>query len=200
MKKNVMMRVASALLVAVLMTTCAISGTFAKYTTTAVGSDSARVAKWAFELNNATMGNTFTFDLAETWTDYSGSAEVNVSNKLLAPGTKGSFVIKLENLSEVNATYSLTLAESFENLPVGFVEANFPVEYSVDNTNWDKDITNVKIADTDIDMLTGTADIVVYWRWAFLETDAANAIDTALGAKGDVEVTVTATIIVNQVN
>ena len=49
MKKNVMMRVASALLVAVLMTTCAISGTFAKYTTTASGKDAARVANWGFE-------------------------------------------------------------------------------------------------------------------------------------------------------
>ena len=49
MKKNRMMRAASALLVAVLMTTCTISGTFAKYTTSATGSDAARVANWGFE-------------------------------------------------------------------------------------------------------------------------------------------------------
>jgi hypothetical protein len=200
MKKNVMMRVASALLVAVLMTTCAISGTFAKYTTTAVGSDSARVAKWAFELNDATMGNTFTFDLAETWTDYDGTAEVNVADKLLAPGTKGSFVIKLENLSEVDAKYSLKLEETFKNLPDAFDTTKFPVEYSLNGTDWNADISQVKIDDTDIAMSTGSATITVYWRWAFLETDAANAIDTALGAKGNVEVTVTATITVNQVN
>lgn len=46
MKKNVMMRVASVLMVAVLLTTCAISGTFAKYVTSADVEDSARVAKW----------------------------------------------------------------------------------------------------------------------------------------------------------
>ena len=46
MKKNRMMRVASALLVAVLLTTCVISGTFAKYVTEAEAGDSARVAKW----------------------------------------------------------------------------------------------------------------------------------------------------------
>jgi len=51
MKKNVMMRVASALLVAVLMTTCAISGTFAKYTTSKTDSDSARVAKWGVSVD-----------------------------------------------------------------------------------------------------------------------------------------------------
>ena len=41
-----MMRVASALLVAVLLSTCAISGTFAKYVTEGSGSDTARVAKF----------------------------------------------------------------------------------------------------------------------------------------------------------
>jgi len=46
MKKNRMMRVASVLLVAVLLTTSAISGTFAKYVTAADVADSARVAKW----------------------------------------------------------------------------------------------------------------------------------------------------------
>lgn len=45
MRKNRMMRAASALLVAVLMTTCTISGTFAKYVTSADSTDTARVAK-----------------------------------------------------------------------------------------------------------------------------------------------------------
>ena len=45
MKKNRMMRVASALLVAVLLTTCAISGTFAKYITAEDATDSAAQAK-----------------------------------------------------------------------------------------------------------------------------------------------------------
>ena len=46
MKKNKMMRVASALLIAVLLTTSAISGTFAKYVSTGHAEDIARVAKW----------------------------------------------------------------------------------------------------------------------------------------------------------
>lgn len=50
MKKNKMMRAASALLIAVLLTTCAVSGTFAKYTTSETGSDTARVAKWGVEV------------------------------------------------------------------------------------------------------------------------------------------------------
>ena len=199
MKKNVMMRVASALLVAVLMTTCAISGTFAKYTTTVSSSDSARVAKWEFTIDGAALEDNFTFDLAETWTDYNGSAEVDVASKLLAPGTKGSFDIALKNLSEVNAKYTLTLTESIANLPAAVDEADFPVEYSLDETVWSKDITTLTLNEVAIAM-NESKPITVYWRWAFLETDEANAIDTALGVAGNVEVTVTAKITVNQVD
>lgn len=46
MKKNRMMRIASVLLVAVLLTTSIISGTFAKYVTSGEAEDSARVAKF----------------------------------------------------------------------------------------------------------------------------------------------------------
>jgi hypothetical protein len=116
MKKNVMMRVASALLVAVLMTTCAISGTFAKYTSTTEGSDSARVAKWAFTVDGNTLANTFNFDLAETWTDYDGSAEVDVANKLLAPGTAGSFgKIKITGTPEVAVNVDINATVTVSN-------------------------------------------------------------------------------------
>ena len=53
MKKNTMMRIASVLLVAVLLSTCVISGTYAKYTSTVTTSDSARVAYWGF--NSSTV-------------------------------------------------------------------------------------------------------------------------------------------------
>jgi hypothetical protein len=48
--KNKMMRIASVLLVAALITTCAISGTFAKYVTKVSGEDYARVAQWGIVL------------------------------------------------------------------------------------------------------------------------------------------------------
>ena len=57
MKTNKMMRLASVLLVAVLLSTCAISGTFAKYVTTKEASDSARVAK--FGVTITASGKTF---------------------------------------------------------------------------------------------------------------------------------------------
>lgn len=52
MKKNKMMRNTAALGVAVLLTASVLSGTLAKYTTTAEGTDSARVAKWGIVMNS----------------------------------------------------------------------------------------------------------------------------------------------------
>lgn len=63
MRKNKMMRAASALLVAVLLTTSTISGTFAKYTTQDTAKDEARVAKWGVELQ--AEGNLFGEDYVD---------------------------------------------------------------------------------------------------------------------------------------
>lgn len=80
MKKNKMMRIASVLLVAVILTTCAISGTFAKYTTSQTGSDAARVAYWGFNENNALTINLFKSD----YTNVDGTGDA----KVVAPGTE----------------------------------------------------------------------------------------------------------------
>lgn len=97
MKKNRMMRLASGLLVAVLLTTCAISGTFAKYVTSESGSDFARVAKWGVEVE-AESFDMFTTDYKTDDTtatfegDYSVSSEDAAErDDVMAPGTSGSF-------------------------------------------------------------------------------------------------------------
>ena len=59
MKKNVMMRLACFLLVAVLISTSAISGTYAKYVTEGSSKDTARVAKWGVTVS-ADYSNLFT--------------------------------------------------------------------------------------------------------------------------------------------
>lgn len=96
MKKNVMMRLASFLLVAVLISTTAISGTYAKYVTSESGSDKARVAKWGVEIE-AESFDMFTTDYetddATFIGDYSVSAQGVDTDRddVLAPGTKGTF-------------------------------------------------------------------------------------------------------------
>lgn len=87
MKKTKFMRAALLLLVLTLITSCFVGGTFAKYTTKAEGSDSARVAKFGVKIS-ATGSDAFS-----TFYDSEESATVKSSNadKVVAPGTKGSF-------------------------------------------------------------------------------------------------------------
>ena len=108
MKKNRMMRLASGLLVAVLVTTSMISGTFAKYTTQDSASDIARVAKWGVELQ--VVGNLYgdsygeddkiVLDTDSTITVQSKEA----SDDVVAPGTenKEGFNVALKGIPEVD--------------------------------------------------------------------------------------------------
>lgn len=87
MKKNKMMRLASALLVAVLLSTSVISGTYAKYVTTDSNKDTARVAKWGVVVT--TEGNSL---FSSTYSNVATTEKhmedgVEVLDKLVAPGT-----------------------------------------------------------------------------------------------------------------
>ena len=96
MKKNRMMRLASGLLVAVLLSTCAISGTFAKYITSDAASDTARVAKFGVVVTASGSLFDTTYKTTENTpgagaTDPDGtilSVTSSNSDKLVAPGTK----------------------------------------------------------------------------------------------------------------
>ena len=98
MKKNVMMRLASFLLVAVLISTSAISGTYAKYVTEKTGEDNARVAKFGVEIS-ATVDGAFSeeYDATESVNDKNGTviaktvvAAATDYDNLVAPGTNGT--------------------------------------------------------------------------------------------------------------
>ena len=97
MKKNKAMRAASVLLVLTLVTSCFVSGTFAKYVTKAEGSQTARVAKFGVELT--TFGEGFYANYLNAAGDNKGALEaignvtVTSSNgdKVVAPGTADSF-------------------------------------------------------------------------------------------------------------
>ncbi len=115
MKKNKMMRAASALLVAVLLSTCAVSGTYAKYVTTATGSDTARVAKWGVEISGMADGL-----FAKTYAKDSGTNianTVSAQEEVVAPGTK----------NDTGVTFSLT----------GTPEVAVKIEIAVKGSNSD---------------------------------------------------------------
>jgi len=102
MKKNKMLRLASALLILVMLTTSIVGSTFAKYTTTGSASDTARVAKWGVVINTSgtlysdayAAKNVTDSNLPATWTDASPSkdtitvASATQADNIVAPGTK----------------------------------------------------------------------------------------------------------------
>lgn len=89
MKKNRMIRIASVLLIAVLISTCALSGTLAKYVTSETGSDSARVAKWGVFVAVA-VG---TADGSAFADEYGATVKSSVADDaVVAPGTSGTLL------------------------------------------------------------------------------------------------------------
>jgi hypothetical protein len=116
MKKNKMMRLASALLVLTLLTTSVISGTFAKYTTSASASDTARVAKWGVTVSAS--GSLFSKNyLTSTNTGTAETTGISVasssSDNLVAPGTKNdsglTFSIKGKPEVAVKVKFDVTV-------------------------------------------------------------------------------------------
>ena len=102
MKKNKMMRLASMLLVVTLLSTCIISGTFAKYVTTDSASDTARVAKWGMTVSaggSLFAENYYPFSTEETSNQISAvakySADSSNGENIVAPGTKNDVGVTL---------------------------------------------------------------------------------------------------------
>lgn len=113
--KNKFMRIAAVMLMLCLVTTCAISGTFAKYTTSDSAGDIARVAQWGVEI--ATETDLFAEEYATTDTATAGASITNsvavntTGGKLVAPGTEGSFDFSIKGTPEVavKVTFAMTV-------------------------------------------------------------------------------------------
>lgn len=187
-------------LVAVLSLTF-VSSTFAKYTSTVSGSDTARVAKWEWKSESEVLDETIKFDLFDTIKDEDGNAEDDVFNKkgdgkpVIAPGTSGSFELKFTNNSEVNAQYKIDYT---------VVKNGIPVQFSVDGgLTWTDDLAAVPFTEVE----QGEENTIeVEWRWAF-DSDSDqypdgwnDQSDTNLGEAGTAEITVTATVTFEQID
>ena len=114
-RKNHTLKLAGILLALVLVTSCFVGGTFAKYVTTGTGSDSARVAKFGVTVTaNGTMFakeyDTGTENVKELIARSVISS--NDKEKVVAPGTSGKMVsMTLAGTPEVavNVRYTATV-------------------------------------------------------------------------------------------
>lgn len=97
------MRVAGLLLALVLVTSCFVGGTFAKYVTSGTGADHAKVAKWGVKVTAHETGDIF----ASTYDQIKGKddtvAVTGGQYKVIAPGTKkeDAAVVTLSGTPEV---------------------------------------------------------------------------------------------------
>ena len=199
-KKNVLMRSAGLLLVLVLVTSCFVGSTFAKYTVGGTGSDTARVAK--FGVNVTANGTIFAREYA---TDDRSAGTIIKSvistDKVVAPGTKGNMAsMTLTGTPEVavRVSYAVNKFELKGWTTDGTTEY-CPLVFTVGTASYkigDAGITSVsdlqdKVkaaitayskdyeANTDLSGV-GTDSLKVSWAWAFEGDDAK---DTALGSR-----------------
>ena len=193
-KRSIMIRVMAVLSVVMMFTICFVGGTFAKYTSSGSGSDTATVAKWDIKVGgtNITTNDTFTFDLFKTITDSdlnSSETDMNpVDGSIIAPGTSGKFDIEIKNDSQVNAKYSIDYTVTNNG--------NIPVQFSTDGATWKTDINELDVSDVAID-IGAEKTVTVRWKWAF---DGNDITDTTLGSAGAATLTVAAAVTATQVD
>lgn len=171
-KRNWIFKIASCLMMACLLTTCVISGTFAKFTSQASGSTTVKVATWEFTLNGTKQSEEFAINLGATVDTVDGNTdnEVDLGNDLnvIAPGTKGSFSIELVNNSQVSASYAVSFAyEDASNAPAN-------LKFCATEGGTYGALTALTYTDTLKYKNDGNDDqttITVYWKWEFNDTD-----------------------------
>lgn len=197
MKKNRMMRIAAVMMVLALVTTCVISGSFAKYVTTGTAAeDSARVAKWGVTVSAASS----TLEVFKTSynkdSDTSIGVTVQGTQKLVAPGTKnqGAAIINVAGTPEVAVRVAYTGSITLTGWEVdGEFYCPLIISVGVEAVNG-ADFTSLEAFQNAVNaLLTTTTDYApgtnlataasktVSWEWPFSTSPENDLKDTALG-------------------
>lgn len=221
MKKNRMMRIAAVMMVLALVTTCVISGSFAKYVTTGEGSDSARVAKWGVTVtaNGAAFGNAYKAadgKISATYAAATDSVHGEEGAKVVAPGTGDSVVaMTISGTPEVDCEVAfeaeITLDGWGSYCPIVFTigeddPATTDVNEATVISNPDPDALKAAVeaaiaaytanyeAGQDLSNAEAPA---ISWEWPFSTSEANDVKDTALGnatTKATIAIAITTTI------
>jgi hypothetical protein len=206
-------RVAALLLVACLISSVMLSGTFAKYTSEYAGQDTALVARWDLTMTDgetefSVAPNVATLDL------FSHLYDTNIlstagTEKIIAPGVSGDFVLSLTNNSDVAAEIKFDISKTGAEIPMQFAitdnedfdfddedyqdlilddigELTDALNGALSDEIFDESYQNglIELAASD-DESNSKSTIKVHWRWPFgtsdLVNDETNVADTTLG-------------------
>lgn len=202
MDSNKMVKIASVVMLFTIVAASLVSGTYAKYISTASGTDSVVVAHWDIKAgakdgevsiyNADGSAKSITFDLFNTIKDTAKAAETDVAAGKIAPGTSGSFELSIKNDSEVTAKYAIDYTVTNAS--------NIPLKFSIDGgTTWTDTLADVA-ASASTTMTKGTSKpVTVDWKWDFSTSADQDTADTVLGNDAP-EVTVKADLTVEQVD
>ena len=177
-------------LVALFMTMCMVSETYAKYVTSATSTSSTSIARWRILVNNddITLGSASTNLITPV---FPGSTDI--SSGVLAPNAEGYFDLVLDYSNvDVSFNYTITVAVN-EDSPVtelvatkyiidGGQEVNFGANQAINGT-------------VRLNEVTRTKNIRVYVKWddTLDLMDNEDDTDTTVGNQsGMIDVTVTA--------
>lgn len=226
MKKTKFMRAALLLLVLTLITSCFVGGTFAKYTTSASGTDTARVARWGFKSTTILLDNLFSKNYAYADTSTPGNS-VSGSVDVIAPGTKGEAKFGFTYDGGVDGIAAPEVAYTFTVNPT--ITGDYDSLDANDSFKWTlkKGDETATEYNTVADLLAAIKDLsgdasgtktynpgelpvaftaadevyTIGWKWAFEGNDTADTADTALGNSQTLEnVTFSITITATQVD
>ncbi len=197
-RSSMMVRLVAVLAVTMMFTMCFVGGTFAKYTSSATGTDSAQVAKWDIKVGstNIVTSDVFYFDLFSTVKDSNGTDnETDMSpadGTIIAPGTSGKFDIVITNDSQVNATYNIDYTVTNTN--------GIPVQFSTDGSTWKTNINDLDVSTNAPINMRAQETVTVYWKWDYSVDVDHDTADTNLGKEGTATITVSAKVTATQVD
>ena len=191
MKKNAMLKVAAVVLVAVLLTTCAISSTFAKYVTAyeEKSSATASVAKWGVKVNTealTNLGDLFVKEYNSDGNADGGALEViSTDDAVVAPGTYRMITIasSATGTPEVSGKITTkvdlqlknwTVANDLEYCPLVFYVNGDPISKADGTTiaEFEEDVEDIiaQLTSKEFDAnqnLAEDSEITIAWEWLF---------------------------------
>lgn len=177
--KMALLAVAIAMIISLIsLTSCSIEDIIGGDSKDDMSGDVTPTAKWQFDFDadDTVLNETATFNLLE-----------NVSSgDFVAPGSKGSFKLVGENVSEKNAICTVSLKDNRTD--------DFLIRYSYDNEVWFDSTEDINEFLANKTVEAGKSiEYIIYWEWAFDD----NNTDTSLGAVAAPNLKVTADITVS---
>ena len=178
-------------MVLTLVTASLVGGTFAKYTSTAEGTGTVQVAKWAVNMKPGVEKNEsgkYEFKLINN------NTAIDTDEGIIAPGSEGVIQLSIDGTgSQIGYEYNISVdTTGLGEVPIRFyTDAKYENALEIDETSKVASFSG-KVTRDKVDALVNEN---IHWRW---EGPANDTADTELGMKtegvsGQIEISMTAT-------